>query len=83
MAPTLKTNRLGMRAPSVSNLDTDRAFYAVSDITVWPVAETHMRDENIPARRIAERLGSIMVRREMFPNSVTGDVFALPRQVLA
>lgn len=44
----------------------------------WPVVETHMRDNNRPARRLAERLGGTAVRRETFPDGVTRDVFALP-----
>ncbi|MEM9060010.1 MAG: GNAT family N-acetyltransferase [Pseudomonadota bacterium] len=45
----------------------------------WPVVETHMRDENMPARRLAERLGGTVIARETFPDDVTRDVFALPR----
>ena len=43
----------------------------------WPVVETHMRDENDAARRLAERLGGRIVRRETFPDGVARDVFAL------
>lgn len=46
----------------------------------WPQVETHMRDENLAARRLAERLGGTVVRRDLFPDGVTRDVFALPRQ---
>ena len=45
----------------------------------WPVVETQMRDENRPARRLAERLGGKALRREIFPDGVARDVFALPR----
>ncbi|MEM9138760.1 MAG: GNAT family N-acetyltransferase [Pseudomonadota bacterium] len=45
----------------------------------WPVVETHMRDENLPARRLAERLGGTKIAREVFPDGVARDVFALPR----
>ena len=45
----------------------------------WPVVETHMRDENAPARRLAERLGGSVIARETFPDGITRDVFALPR----
>lgn len=45
----------------------------------WPVVETHMRDENQPARRLAERLGGTRIDRMAFPDGVTRDVFALPR----
>ncbi|MEM7546345.1 MAG: GNAT family N-acetyltransferase [Pseudomonadota bacterium] len=46
----------------------------------WPAVETHMRDENAPARRLAARLGGAVDRRETFPDGVTRDVFALPRE---
>ncbi len=49
------------------------------DTLGWPVVETHMRDENLPARRLAERLGGSKIARETFPDGVTRDVFALPR----
>ncbi|MEM7742363.1 MAG: GNAT family N-acetyltransferase [Pseudomonadota bacterium] len=49
------------------------------DTLGWPVVETHMRDENLPARRLAERLGGSQIARETFPDGVTRDVFALPR----
>lgn len=45
----------------------------------WDVVETHMRDENAPARRLAERLGGERIMRMTFPDSVTRDVYALPR----
>ncbi len=45
----------------------------------WPVVETHMRDENLPARRLAQRLGGQVIARQTFPDGVTRDVFALPR----
>ncbi len=41
----------------------------------WTSVETHMRDENIAARKLAERLGGKIVRRETFPDAVTRDVF--------
>ncbi|MEM1164108.1 MAG: GNAT family N-acetyltransferase [Pseudomonadota bacterium] len=50
------------------------------DTLGWSVVETHMRDENLPARRLAERLGGEVIARETFPDGVTRDVFALPRQ---
>ena len=46
----------------------------------WDVVETHMRDENEPARRLVERLGGTKILRMTFPDSVTRDVFALPRR---
>jgi len=45
----------------------------------WPQVETHMRDENLPARQLAERLGGTVIRRDVFPDGVARNVFALPR----
>ncbi len=47
----------------------------------WPDVETHMRDENLPARRLAERLGGVKVRRDIFPDGVARDVYRLPEPV--
>ena len=47
----------------------------------WPQVETHMRDENLPARKLAERLGGTLVQRQTFPDGVSRDVFALPREI--
>ncbi|MDP5218200.1 GNAT family N-acetyltransferase [Ruegeria sp. 2205SS24-7] len=44
----------------------------------WPAVETHMRDENLPARRLAARLGGRKIARDTFPDGVTRDVFELP-----
>ncbi|MEM7058856.1 MAG: GNAT family N-acetyltransferase [Pseudomonadota bacterium] len=49
----------------------------------WPVVETHMRDENLPARRLAERLGGTKITREVFPDGIARDVFTLPQPVAA
>jgi len=45
----------------------------------WPQVETFMRDENGPARKLAFRLGGKVVRRDVFPDGIARDVFALPR----
>jgi len=45
----------------------------------WPQVETFMRDQNTPSRRLAERLGGTVIRRDLFPDGITRDVFALPR----
>ncbi|QHQ35749.1 GNAT family N-acetyltransferase [Algicella marina] len=44
----------------------------------WPGVETHLRDENEAARKLAQSLGGTVIRRETFPDGVTRDVFALP-----
>ncbi len=48
------------------------------DTLGWPVVETHMRDDNLPARALAERLGGRKITRDTFPDGVSRDVFALP-----
>ena len=48
------------------------------DTLGWPSVETHIRDENTPARRLADRLGGKVVRRDVFPDGVARDVFRLP-----
>lgn len=44
----------------------------------WPAVETHMNDENLPARRLAERLDRQVIARELFPDGQFRDVFAMP-----
>lgn len=51
------------------------------DILGWPLVETHMRDENIAARRLVARLGGNNIAREQFPDGFSRDVFALPHSV--
>lgn len=48
----------------------------------WTTVETHMRDENTRARRLVERLGGCKIARHTFPDGVTRDVFAFPRETV-
>ncbi len=48
------------------------------DVLGWDRVETHMDDENLAARRLAEKLGGKIFGREMFPDELTRDLFALP-----
>ena len=41
----------------------------------WAEVQTHMRDENLPARRLVEALGGQKRCREEFPDGVKRDVF--------
>ncbi|MEM7668326.1 MAG: GNAT family N-acetyltransferase [Pseudomonadota bacterium] len=60
--------------------EASRAAIAFAyDTLGWDAVETHMRDHNLPARAIAERLGGQVDRRETFPDGVARDVFRLPR----
>jgi [ribosomal protein S5]-alanine N-acetyltransferase len=40
--------------------------------------ETHMNDANEPARRLAEKLGGVVIAREAFPDGITRNVYRLP-----
>lgn len=60
--------------------EASRAVIAWAQDTLgWDRVETHMRDENLPARRLAERLGGRVDRRVTFPDGVDRDVFTLSR----
>lgn len=49
------------------------------DVLDWPLVETHMNDANIAARRLAEKLGGVVIARDTFPDGIARDIFALPR----
>lgn len=44
----------------------------------WDMVETHMNDDNIAARKLAESLGGTVFTREQFPDGLHRDVFHLP-----
>lgn len=46
----------------------------------WPLVETHMNDENEPARRLTEKLGGRIIARELFPDGLERNVYALPNE---
>lgn len=43
----------------------------------WPFVQTHMLDENEPARRLALRLGGVPIAREAFPDGRERTVYRL------
>lgn len=45
----------------------------------WPLVETHMNDDNVAARKLAEKLGGTVIGRERFPDGLTRNIYALPR----
>jgi ribosomal-protein-alanine N-acetyltransferase len=47
----------------------------------WPLVETHMNDENEPARRLVEALGGKVIGREAFPDGLTRNIYGLPEPV--
>lgn len=46
------------------------------DTLGWSEVETHMRDENEAARKLAEKLGGSVVARELFPDAIERNVYA-------
>ena len=44
----------------------------------WTVVETYMNDDNVAARALVEKLGGKKVRRELFPDGLSRDIFQLP-----
>jgi RimJ/RimL family protein N-acetyltransferase len=61
-------------------LDASRAAIAWAyDSLGWDRVETHMDDVNIPARRLAGKLGGAVIARESFPDGIVRHVYALPR----
>lgn len=45
----------------------------------WPVVETYMNDENMPAKALVLSLGGTWSRRQVFPDGRHRDVYTLPR----
>jgi RimJ/RimL family protein N-acetyltransferase len=43
----------------------------------WPSVETHMKDENVAARRLVEKLGGQIIARERFPDGIDRSVYQL------
>jgi RimJ/RimL family protein N-acetyltransferase len=60
-------------------LEASRAAIDWAYARGWQAVETHMRDENAPARALAERLGGRVIAREAFPDGEMRDVFLLPQ----
>lgn len=44
----------------------------------WDRVETHFKDDNAAALRLTERLGGRKLRREIFPDGVARDIWAIP-----
>ena len=43
----------------------------------WTEVETHMDDRNQAARRLAEKLGGVIIAREMFPDGLERNIYAM------
>ena len=44
----------------------------------WNLVETHMNDENAAARGLAEKLGGRVIARDIFPDGLARNIYALP-----
>lgn len=61
--------------------EASRAIIAYAyDTLGWDQVRTFMRDNNIAAHRLAQRLGGQVIDRIEFPDGVTRDLYALPRE---
>ena len=61
--------------------EASRAIIAYAyDTLGWDQVRTFMRDHNASAHRLAQRLGGQVIDRVKFPDGVTRDVYALPRE---
>lgn len=49
----------------------------------WDEVQTYTKDENLAARRLVERLGGQVLRREVFPDGVARFLYRLPRPAAA
>lgn len=44
----------------------------------WPIVETHMLDANVAARQLTEKLGGVVIARQMFPDGLERNIYELP-----
>ncbi len=44
----------------------------------WGSVETYMNDENIAARSLVEKLGGIIVNRQLFPDGLSRNIYKIP-----
>jgi RimJ/RimL family protein N-acetyltransferase len=59
--------------------EASRAAVRFSYATLgWPLVETHMNDDNEPARQLALKLRGEVIAREIFPDGLARSVYRLP-----
>ncbi|MEO0682083.1 MAG: GNAT family N-acetyltransferase [Pseudomonadota bacterium] len=68
----------GARGAGLAREASEAVLGWARDALGWTAVETHMKDDNLPARRLAERLGFALHRRETFPDGVARDVLRRP-----
>ncbi len=60
-------------------LEASRAVIAWAyDSLGWRNVETHMNDDNVAARALAEKLGGAVAARERFPDGLVRSIYLLP-----
>lgn len=47
------------------------------EVLGWDQVETHMKDENVAARALAEKLGGTRIAREQFPDGIERNIYAM------
>ena len=45
----------------------------------WDAVRTYMNDDNLPAKRLVEKLNGVVTRRQVFPDGLERDIYTLPR----
>ncbi len=45
----------------------------------WDAVRTYMNDDNVPARRLVEKLGGVVEKRCSFPDSLERNIYILPQ----
>ena len=54
------------------------AIHYAYDVFKWDKVETYMNDDNSAARALAEKLGGVKTRRQVFPDGLNRDIYLLP-----
>jgi len=47
----------------------------------WDAVETYMNDENVAARALVEKLGGVKIRRELFNDGLSRDIYRIPEPI--
>ena len=58
------------------------AVICAYDCWKWETVETYMNDSNLPAQKLAEKLGGTVTRRQVMPDGIERSVYCLPKQNL-
>ena len=47
------------------------------EVLGWSAVETHMDDQNEPAKRLAQKLGGTIISRDMFPDGLERNIYEM------